>query len=194
MKLAIIIGSTRPARVTERLAKWVINEAKTLPTTDIDVVDLIDFNMPLFNEPASPRFNPDRQPDESVKAFLARLDSAEALIMVTPEYNHAPPAVLKNAIDYVAWQLSKKPVAFVGHGTVGGARAIEQLKNIVSEAKGLPIPEGVTFLKVRDSISEDGVLADEVKNLQYGPLTALQTMLKELTWYADALTPAREKL
>jgi NAD(P)H-dependent FMN reductase len=194
MKLAIIIGSTRPGRITERLAKWVINEAKTLPQTEIDVIDLADFNMPLFNEPVSPRFNPDRQSDEAVKAFLAKLDSAEALIMVTPEYNHAPPAVLKNAIDYVDWQLSKKPVAFVGHGTVGGGRAIEQLKNIVSEAKGLPIPEGVTFMKVQDSIDEDGILSDEIKNMQYGPLTALQTMLKELVWYADALTPARLKL
>jgi NAD(P)H-dependent FMN reductase len=191
LKLAIIIGSTRPGRMTERLAKWVVSEAKNLPGIEVDVIDLEDFDMPLFNEPVSPRFNPDRNPDGSVKAFLARLDLAEALIIVTPEYNHAPPGVLKNAIDYVDWQLSKKPIAFVGQGTVGGARAIEQLKLIVSEAKGLPIPESVTFMKLRDSISEDGVLDDEIKNQQYGPLTALQNLLKELNWYANALTSAR---
>jgi NAD(P)H-dependent FMN reductase len=194
MKLAIIIGSTRPGRVTERLARWVINEAKELPQTDLDIIDLVDYDMPLFNETSSPRYNSNRQLSEPVREFLAKLDSSEAVIMVTPEYNHSMPAVLKNALDYVDWQLSKKPIAFVGHGTVGGARAIEHLKNIVSETKGLPIPESVAFtMRVNDVLSEEGVLSEEIKSQQYGPQTALDIMLKELAWYSAVLTPARSK-
>ncbi len=107
MKLQIIIGSTRPGRQSDRLAKWVANEAKNLPDTTAELVDLADYELPMFDEAVSPQFNPDRKPSEPVKKWLDKLAGADAFVLVTPEYNRSYSAVLKNALDYVDFQLAK---------------------------------------------------------------------------------------
>lgn len=194
MKTAILLGSIRPGRRTERFAKWVLKTASESEGIEAEIIDLKDYQMPFFDEAISPRFNPDRKPNETAKKFLDKLKEAESLIVVTPEYDHSIPGVLMNALDYVDWQLDKKPVAIVSHGTVGGARAAVHLREIISEIRAVSIPTAVAYpSNLGEAISEEGVLSDEAKAMPYGPQTAVTTMLDELKWYSDALSVARSK-
>ena len=122
MKLHVIIGSTRPNRSTDRVAKWVANEAKNLEGTTVELVDLADYNIPFFDEAISPRYNPNRQINPEAGKWVNKLAEADAYIFVTPEYNHSITGVLKNALDFVTSELVQKPATVVGHGGVGGAR------------------------------------------------------------------------
>ena len=193
MKLQVIIGSTRPNRVTERLAKWVANEAKNLDDTTVELVDLANYPMPFLDEPISPRYNPNRQINVEAGKWVDKLSEGDAYIFVTPEYNHSISGVLKNALDYITSELTKKPATAVGHGTVGGARAIMHLKEILSESQAAVIPKAVAFAGAGQSLDEDGVLDETVKANPYGPQGALTSMLTEIKWYNDALSAARAK-
>lgn len=193
MKLQVIIGSTRPNRMTVRLAVWVANEAKNLEDTTVELVDLADYNIPFFDEAISPRYNPNRQINPEVNKWIDKLAEGDAYIFVTPEYNHSIPGVLKNALDYITTELVKKPATVVSHGGVGGARAIMHLKEILSESQAAIIPKAVAFAGAGQSLSEDGVLDETVKANPYGPQGALNGTLAELKWYSDALSAARAK-
>lgn len=190
MKLLIITGSTRQGRATPRAAKWV---EKTAQRTQSDhewrYVDLEDYDMPFFNEPLSPLGNPDRHVEGTVKEWLDVLASADGYVIVTPEYNHGVPAVLKNAIDYIDRQLQRKPVAIVSHGVMGGARSGEMLAQVLrSNIGAVPIPETVTVAGgVASLISEDGELSESAQGAQ----KPLDNTLASLVWYADALKAKR---
>src|SRR4051812_34452568 len=116
MKLAVITGATRPGRQTLRQSKWIINTADKLEDVEVEHVDLKDYPMPFFNEPISPRFNPDRNIDPKVQRWLDKIDEYDAYIFVTPEYNHTIPGELKNAFDYITWEIKRKPAAVASHG------------------------------------------------------------------------------
>lgn len=191
MKLAVVIGSTRSGRQTPKQANWVAKTAQTLDGVEVDLIDLKDFDLPFFDEPISPRYNPDRQIDPTVKPWLDRLNAADAYVFVTPEYNHSVSGVLKNALDFVTWEMNRKPSAIVSHGTVGGARAAMHLKEILSESKTAPIPNGVAVAGISELIDEEGNLAEAAQANPYGPQAALDAMLAELKWYSDALATAR---
>lgn len=191
MKLQVIVGSTRPGRTTDRVAKWVAETAKKLPNTEVELVDLRDYDMPLFNEEISPRYNPERKPEAVVQKWMDKITEGDAYVFVTPEYNHSTSGVLKNSFDYLTFQLLRKPTSIVSHGTVGGARAAMHLREILSEARSVVIPTAVAFAGAGQSIDEDGVLDEEATNRPYGPQTALDGLLSELTWYSDALSAAR---
>jgi NAD(P)H-dependent FMN reductase len=191
MKLAVILGSTRQGRQTEKLALWVVNAAAQIEDVEVELIDLADYPMPFFAEPVSPRYNPAREIDAVAQKWLARLDAADAYVFVTPEYNHSISGVLKNAFDYIDWQLKHKPAAIVAHGAVGGARAAMHLKEIISESKAVPIPSTVTFHGVSDGIDEAGIISQALQLNPYGPQTALDNLLAELKWYSDALAAAR---
>jgi len=193
MKLQVIIGSTRPNRVTERLAKWVVGEAEQLADTTVELVDLANYNIPFLDEPMSPRYNPNRQINAEAGKWVTKLAEADAYIFVTPEYNHSISGVLKNALDYVTFELVKKPATAVGHGTVGGSRAIMHLKEILSESQAAVIPKTVAFAGAGQSIDEAGRLDETVKANPYGPQAALKAMLEELKWYSDVLSSARNQ-
>jgi NAD(P)H-dependent FMN reductase len=194
MKLAIVLGTVRENRLSERLAKWVMREATQHDGVEAELVDLKDYPMPFFDEPISPRYNPNRKVNEVAQTWLAKLNAADAYVYVTPEYNHSIPAVLKNALDYVTWEMVKKPAAVVSHGTVGGARATMHLKEILSESRACIIPAQVAFHgRVGELLDEQGNLAEAAKAQPYGPQTALKNMLDELKWYSDALDAARSR-
>lgn len=193
MKLAIIVGTTRQNRQTLKQAKWVLATAQAVTGVEAELVDLADYPMPFFAEPVSPRYNPQRQVDATAQAFLDKLASFEAYIFVTPEYNHSIPGVLKNAFDYMDWQMVRKPAGIVSHGTVGGARAAMHLKEIISEAQAVPMSKFVVFSHMSDAIDDDGVISEEVKANPYGPQGQLDELLAELGWYSDALAAARSK-
>ena len=191
MKLIVIIGSTRPGRITERVAKWVAKEAASLPGTTVDLVDLKDYPMPFFDDPISPRYNPDRKPNAVVQKWMDKMAEGEAYIFVTPEYNHSITGVLKNALDYITVELTNKPATVVSHGTVGGARATMHLKDILSESGAAITPRQVALSGPSEKLNDAGELSEEAKAQPYGPATALHGLLEELKWYSDALAAAR---
>jgi NAD(P)H-dependent FMN reductase len=193
MKLAIVIGSTREGRKTPNQAQWVLNEAKQVDGIEAEIVDLRDYPLPFFNEAISPRYNPDRVVEGEVKAWLDKIDAFDAYIFVTPEYNHTIPAVLKNSIDYITWELQRKPAAVISHGSAGGARAATDLKEVLSESRSAIIPTlpQLSISGMSEQIDESGELAESIKANPWGPQAALGALIKEIKWYSDALAPAR---
>jgi len=195
MKLVIIDGSIRNAKATPRVAKWVEKAAKeSLKDIEIETVDLKELNLPQFEEPVSPMMNPDRKPEGAVKQWLDILASADGFVFITPEYNHGMPGGLKNAIDLIDHQVTKKPFATVGHGGTGAARAIAQVKQALNANIGaVPMPVSVHvigYIGYTNDIDEDGnATTDAVKGLE-GPLT---NVLNTLQWYMGALKTAREE-
>lgn len=190
-KIAVIVGSVRQARQTTKQAAWVAHALATREGVETQILDLNDYPLPLFEESVSPRYNPDRNPEGVVKQWLDALAEADAYIVVTPEYNHSIPGALKNAFDYVDFQMSRKPSAIVSHGTAGGARAAMHLKEILSESQSVPIPEFVAFAHMSNAIDDNGILSEEVKANPYGPHGALEGMIDSLVWYSTALETAR---
>ncbi|HUD10256.1 MAG TPA: NAD(P)H-dependent oxidoreductase [Candidatus Saccharimonadales bacterium] len=192
MKVQVIIGSTRPGRVTDRVGKWVAAEAKNLPQTEVEILDLVDYPMPFLDEPISPQFNPERKPSPVVQKWISKLAEADAYILVTPEYNRSYSAVLKNALDYIDYQFAKKPVALVAHGSTGGAQAIAHLRGVIPGLLAVTVPRA-TFLigRAGEHIDEADNLSEEMKANPYGPQTSLKAMLEDLKWYSDALAAAR---
>ncbi|MEI9913812.1 MAG: NAD(P)H-dependent oxidoreductase [Candidatus Saccharibacteria bacterium] len=191
MKLAVILGTTRKGRQSVKEAKWIVKEAQKMQDTEVELLDLADYPMPFFDEAASPRYNPDRKPEGTVKKWLDKISEADAYIFITPEYNHSIPAVLKNAFDYLDWQMNRKPATVASHGSVGGARATMHLKEIISESKAVPIQQAVAFHGISEGIDDEGNLSAELAANPYGPQTALNAALEELKWYSDALAKAR---
>ncbi len=192
MNLRIIVGSTRPNRVSDRVAKWVADEAQTLPDTKATILDLIDYDLPLLDEPISPQFNPDRKPSPSVQKFLDALAGADAFVLVTPEYNRSYSAVLKNALDYIDFQFAKKPVALVAHGSTGGAQAVAHLRGVLPGLRSFTTPSATFIIgRAGEIIDETGKLSEELQNDPRGPQAALKATLEELKWYSDALSAAR---
>jgi NAD(P)H-dependent FMN reductase len=196
MKLAIVVGSTREGRKTPNQAKWVLNEAKQTDGIEAEIVDLRDYPLPFFNEAISPRYNPDRVVEGEVKVWLDKINAFDAYIFVTPEYNHTIPAVLNNAIDYITWELQRKPAAVISHGSVGGARAATDLKEILSESRSaiIPVLPQLAIVSMSEQIDESGELAATIKANPWGPQPALAALLKEIKWYSDALAPARASM
>jgi len=194
MNLQIIVGSTRPGRASLSVAKWVASEAKNSPDTQVELVDLAEYDLPFFDEAISPRYNSDRKPAPEVQKWLDKINQADAYVFVTPEYNHSVSGVLKNSIDFFVNELNQKPAAVVSHGGVGGARAATHLKEILSESKATIIPSGVQFVGYVNQgglIDDKGVLDATIKANPYGPQGALQGMLSDLKWHSDALSAAR---
>ncbi|HET6924956.1 MAG TPA: NAD(P)H-dependent oxidoreductase, partial [Candidatus Saccharimonadales bacterium] len=152
MKLQIIVGSTRPGRTTPRMAQWIANTAKEIEGVDVEIVDLADYPLPFLDEPISPRFNPNRQPNEQAQRWIDKVAEGDAYVFVTPEYNHSIPGVLKNAIDYLTFEMVHKPATVASHGTVGGARATMHLKEMLSESKAAIIPSQVALAHMSDAI------------------------------------------
>jgi NAD(P)H-dependent FMN reductase len=131
IKLAIVVGSTRPGRKAEAVARWVHGIAARRSDAAFEIVDIKDFNLPLLDEPIPPSMGRYSQPH--TKAWAARVASFDGFIFVTPEYNHAPSGALKNAIDYLFREWNNKAAGFVSYGSAGGARAVEQLRLIMGE-------------------------------------------------------------
>lgn len=144
LKLLVILGSTRPNRFGEHPAKWIVEQAKKLPDVEVTFADLRDHPLPFFNQPISPSMVKDgNYGDEAVNAWSKIVAAADAYVMVSPEYNHSPSAVLKNALDVINVEWHDKSVGFVSYGSVGGARAIEHLRSIAIELQMAPVRTAV---------------------------------------------------
>src|SRR5260370_2576996 len=121
IKTAIVVGSTRPGRKADAVARWVYEIAKTRTDAEFEVVDIKDFNLPLLDEPMPPSMGQYSQPH--TKAWAAKIGSFDAFVFVTPEYNHGTSGALKNALDFIYREWNNKAAGFVSYGGGGGLRA-----------------------------------------------------------------------
>ena len=133
LNVAIIVGSTRPGRKAEDVARWVYRIAAKRSDALFEVVDIASFNLPLLDEALPPSMGQYAQPH--TKAWAAKIAEFDAFVFVTPEYNHSTSGALKNAIDYIFREWNDKAAGFVGYGSVGGTRAVEQLRLVMGELK-----------------------------------------------------------
>lgn len=131
LKIGIIVGSTRPGRNAEAVAKWVYENASKRNDAQFEIVDIKDYNLPLLDEPIPASMH--QYQNEHTKAWAAKINSLDAFIFVSPEYNHAVTGALKNALDYVYSEWNNKSAGFVSYGSAGGVRAVEQLRLIMGE-------------------------------------------------------------
>jgi NAD(P)H-dependent FMN reductase len=133
LDVAIIIGSTRPGRKAEAVAKWVHEIAARRTDATFEVVDIAAFDLPLLDEPMPPMMHQYTKPH--TQAWAEKIASFDAFVFVTPEYNHGTSGALKNAIDYLFREWNDKAAGFVGYGGAGGTRAVESLRLVMGELK-----------------------------------------------------------
>jgi NAD(P)H-dependent FMN reductase len=131
VKIAVIIGSTRPGRNGEQVARWVLENAQKRSDAQFELVDIKDYNLPLLDEPVPPSFHQYTQ--GHTKKWAEEIAQFDGFIFVTPEYNHATSGALKNALDYLYAEWNNKAAGMVAYGSVGGARAVENLRLILGE-------------------------------------------------------------
>jgi NAD(P)H-dependent FMN reductase len=185
LKLQVIICSTRPGRVGPAVARWFHGFARNHGQFDVELVDLADFHLPLYDEPVHPRMQ--QYTHDHTKRWSASVASADAYIFVTPEYNYSAPPSLVNALDFVYKEWNYKPCGFVGYGGVsGGLRSVQSVKPQVTTLKMMPMVEGVAIPMVATHIQENGDFTSN--DLIDASATAL---LDELLRWATALKPLR---
>jgi NAD(P)H-dependent FMN reductase len=187
LKIAIVIGTTRAARFGHKPAQWLKDIADERNDMEVEIVDLRDFPMPFFDEVAPNAWAPSK--NEVAQRWQKKVAEFDGYIFVTAEYNHGVPAVLKNALDYAYPEWNKKAAGFVGYGSVGGARAVEQLRLVAAELQLATIRTGV-YIQGADfmAVWKDGKDLTEIGYLQQG----VKDLLDQLAWWTSALKAARD--
>jgi NAD(P)H-dependent FMN reductase len=190
-KLQIIIGSTRPNRAADKVAPWVIDRATSHQAFDVEVLDLRDWPLPIFTESLATigDINDPTYSEPVVKRWNQKIKEADAYLVITPEYNHSVPGVLKNAIDsvWLSFAFRNKPIVAVGYsgGIAGGVRAIEHLAQIAIEAELVPIRTAVVIPRVAEAFDGSGLPINPVTDI------TLEVALDDLAWWSAALEKAR---
>jgi NAD(P)H-dependent FMN reductase len=188
-RIEVILASTRPGRFGERPATWVMDRLSTRTDLDAELVDLRDYPLPIFDQPAPPARTLRDYPNEGIARWGRTVDRADGFIVITSEYNHGYPASLKNALDYIFPELGRKPISFVGYGNVGGARAIEQLRLVAVEFEMAPLRHAIHILP---ELMVPARKADPFDLELFAPLDdRLDTAVTDLVWWANALAAAR---
>ncbi len=186
-KLHIVICSTRPGRVGPSVARWFHEFAGSHGKFDTQLIDLADFNLPVYDEPIHPAQQ--KYQHAHTKAWSESVAAADAYIFVTPEYNYSPPPSLVNALDYVYREWNYKPCGFVSYGGVsGGLRSVQAVKLQITTLKMMPMMEGVMVPMVANLIDEGG----SFRSNELIDKSAV-TLLDELRYWADGLKAMREK-
>lgn len=193
INLKIIIGSTRPTRAADAVHPWVVQRANAHGAFLVEVLDLRDWPLPMFQEHmgsigdfADPTYS-----DPIVRKWNQTLKEADALLVVTPEYLHSIPGVLKNAFDsvFVSWALRNKPLAAVAYsiGIAAGVRAIEHLMDVAIESEMVPLRDTVLIPKVASAFTDAGVPVDPTADI------AMTIMLDDLAWWGSLLAKGRSE-
>jgi NAD(P)H-dependent FMN reductase len=187
--IALIIGSTRPNRFADVPAKWLVDAAAGRPDMTIETLDLRDWPMPFYEEPATALMTGGAYSNPVAERWRKKIGEFDGFIATVAEYNHGPTAVLKNALDSASAEWVGKPISFVGYGGVGAARAVEHLRMIAIELQMAPIKQAVHIgLEPFLGVWKQGKSLDD-----YPFLTQSRSaMLDKLVWWANALKTARE--
>ena len=183
-RIGIILGSTRPNRNGEQVAKWVYDVASRRSDAEFELVDLRDYPLPHLDEPLPPSMGQYR--NDHTRQWANKIASFDGFVIVTPEYNHSTSGVLKNAIDYLYAEWNNKAVGFVSYGAVGGARAAEHLRLIAGELQMADVRQQVAL----------SLLTDFENFSQFKPsayhVAALDTLLDQVVAWTTALAPLRQ--
>jgi NAD(P)H-dependent FMN reductase len=184
LKLNIIIVSTRPGRIGPHIARWFYDYARENSAFDAALVDLADFDLPVFDEPRHPRL---RQYEHAhTKAWSASVESADAFVFVTPEYNFFAPPSFVNAVSYLASEWAGKPAALLSYGGVSaGLRAAQTEKLLLTTLNVMPIAEGIA-VPMAPKLITDGVFQPNELIL-----ASAKSMVEQLHRWAAALQPMR---
>ena len=185
LKIAVILGSTRPGRNGKAVADWVLDKAQARIGADYDLIDLADHPLPHMDEPMSPMLG--QYAGEHTKAWAATIAPYDGYVFVTPEYNHSTSGVLKNAIDYLYAEWNNKAAAFVSYGSTGGARAVEHLRGICSELQIAHVRQQVSFNLFTDF--------ENMTTFAPAPLhePLADAMFTELESWANAMKTVRQR-
>jgi len=185
LKVAIIVGSTRPGRKADSVARWVYEIAKKRSDASFEIVDIADFNLPLLDEAMPPMMAQYSHPH--TKTWAEKIGGFDAFVFVTPEYNHSTSGALKNAIDFLFREWNDKAAGFVGYGATGGTRAVEHLRLMMAEVK-------VAGVRAQVALS---LITDFEKFTTFKPAPhqeqAVSTMLNDLVGWGEALKSLRAK-
>ncbi len=185
--IQIVLGSTRQGRVGEKVARWFADIASERTDIRVELVDLLDFPLPFFDSPMSPKRG--LSDDPRIQAWADKISQADGFVLVTPEYNYGYPAVLKNALDHLYYQWNDKAVSFVGYGGVsGGLRAVQQLRQVVVELGMVQTHTQVTIPMAPRLFDEDGQLLDKRFD------ASAAAVLDEIADWARLLRTKREQL
>jgi NAD(P)H-dependent FMN reductase len=183
-RIGIILGSTRPNRNGEQVARWVFDAAKERTDAEFELVDLRDYPLPHLDEPMPPALG--QYANDHTKEWAQTIASFDGFVIVTPEYNHSTSGVLKNAIDYLYAEWNNKAVGFVSYGSAGGARAAEHLRLIAGELQMADVRQQVALSLITEfenfSVFRPG---------EYNA-AALQTLLDQVIGWSNALAPLRQ--
>ncbi len=180
IRLAVLTGSTREGRFAEVPAAWIAGIAEEHGGFELEAIDLRDHDLPFLGRAGATEAQVQAAAD-----FVALMEGFDAYILVAAEYNHAPSAVLKNALDHLS--AMRKPVAYVAYGGVGGARAVEHLRAITAELRMVSVRDNIhiTYADMKPLMAGEVTLAD-IPHL----MTNATTMLDELAWWAELLRSA----
>jgi NAD(P)H-dependent FMN reductase len=189
--ISVIVGSTREGRFSEKPAMWILEHLKKRAEVDARLLDLRDFPMPFFDQPATPAM-PGRPPykHEAVQRWTAAIAQSDGFIFVTPEYNYGTSAVLKNAIDWVYPEWNRKAAGCVSYGSAMGARAVQQLRESLIEVQAAPIrssvhiPVATLWAHYTGGNVEAGLAELEAP---------AKAMIDDLLWWTEALKAARTR-
>jgi NAD(P)H-dependent FMN reductase len=186
----VILGTTRADRFSERVYEWVVRELSAHSHVEVERIDLRDYPLPFFDG-RPPAYTLREYASDVVAGFGEAVDRSDGFLILTGEYNHGYPAVLKNAFDstFVEWR--RKPVAFVGWGNVGGARAIEQLRQVAVEFEMAPLRHAVHILPdvMRNARGTERGHTDVFVGLE----PKLELLVDDLMWWCSALALARSR-
>jgi NAD(P)H-dependent FMN reductase len=184
-KLYVITVSTRPGRAGFPLSTWIFERAVSHGSFDVELVDLKEENLPMFDESRHPRLR--QYEHEHTKRWSAKIDAADAFVFVTPEYDHGTPPSLINALVYLVQEWAHKPVSFVSYGgPAGGTRAVQMVKPMMTALKMVVLHESVMVPLFMHAIDDKGVF--NPSELQQA---AAQAMLDALSKWVSALAPMR---
>jgi len=184
-KIAIILGSTKPGRIGEAVAKWVYDIAIKREDAQFELVDVKDYDLPLYDEPYPAMMQ--QYTKEHTKKWSKKINEFDGYVFVTAEYNHGVPGALKNAIDYLNVEWKNKSAGFVSYGSAGGARAVEQLRLIAGELQMADVRAQVMLSLFTDFENMSLFKPDPRHEAE------VHTMLDQVIAWADALKPLRHK-
>jgi len=185
LNIAIIVGSTRPGRKADAVAKWVHEIARKRADAAFEIVDILDFGLPLLDEPVPPSMGQYSKPHTS--AWSAKIKTFDAYVIVTPEYNHGPSGALKNALDFLYAEWNNKAAGFVAYGGAGGTRAVEQLRLILAELQVATVRNQVA-LSLHADFEKFTIFKPAARQEQ-----AVEGMLEQLVSWGEALKTTRAK-
>ncbi len=185
MRIAVIIGSTRPNRLGEAVGRWVFEQASKRSDATFELVDLKEVGLPLLDEPVPPSQH--RYAKDHTRAWSSTIASFDAFVFVTPEYNHGTSAALKNALDFLYTEWNDKVAGFVGYGSVGGTRAVEHLRLVMAELQVATV-RGQVALTLATDFENYSVFKPHPRHEK-----SLATMLDQLVAWGGALRRLREE-